>query len=56
MNLKVNYAKYLIFYGLQIKAKLFSVSVAELGGLFLEFWLSQKVSLCIIKGSLSLSW
>lgn len=36
MNLKVDYAKYLIFYGLQIKAKLFSVSVAELGrGFFL---------------------
>ena len=37
MNLKVNYAKYLIFYGLQIKAKLFSVSVAELVRFFLEF-------------------
>ena len=35
MNLKVAYAKYLIFYGLQIKAaKLFSVSVAELGSFF----------------------
>ena len=41
MNLKVDYAKYLIFYGLQIKAKLFSVSVAELGRFF--FWSSDLV-------------